>query len=179
MLEQCLATTLWPLRAYKQHQTPFTCMDWMWYEYEGGGGPQSSNPTAMPVRYMRYAQSSRKLLILIRNYLFCEPGIVVMSHFGVSCWLFYRENCPNTSQNKKIAPRDLTETQIPPSTSPHINNSVVYFTKLINLLLYFTKQFSLLLYLTNSLSVFYFVSPIKIDCYFTSWNVSCCWSPHQ
>jgi len=85
-----------------------------------------------------------------------------------------RENCPNTSQYEKIAPQDRTETQIPPSTSPHVNNSVVYFTKLINLLLYFTKQFSLLIYLTNSLSVFSFVSPIKIDCYFTSRNVSCC-----
>jgi len=91
----------------------------------------------------------------------------------------HRENCPNTSQYKKIAPRDRTQFQIPPSTSPHVNNSVVYFTKLINLLLYFTNQFSLLLYLTNSLSVFSFVSPIKIDCYFTSRNVSCCWSPHQ
>ena len=89
------------------------------------------------------------------------------------------ENCPNTSQNKKIAPWNHTETQIPPSTSPHVNNSVVYFTKLINLLLYFTKQFSLLLYLTNSLSVFSSVSQIKIDCYFTSRNVSCCWSFHQ
>ena len=30
-LELCLATTIWPLSTYKVYQTPFICIEWMWY----------------------------------------------------------------------------------------------------------------------------------------------------
>jgi len=56
------------------------------------------------------------MLSLCFHYAFLGTRLI-----KVSFW----ENCPNTSQYEKIAPRDRTDTQIPPSTSPrgHFSNT--------------------------------------------------------